>query len=237
MVKQGLKFDAIHDLIALRIICNTTGDCYHALGVVHQLWMQVPEMFFDYISKPKPNNYQSLHTKVLGLGGDVLEVQIRTRDMHREAEFGIAAHWRYKEGDGPSQNFGDKLRWLRLVLELQTDTAHDADEFLDSLRLDLASDQVFVFTPRGDVIYLPQDSTPVDFAYRIPLANRARNDRRKSERAHGAAFAPAAQRRHLRDIDEQEQRQVLGAKAQLARFRGHAARQEPHQGVSQKAEL
>jgi GTP pyrophosphokinase len=167
MIKQGRKFNDLHDLIALRVICTTVPDCYHALGVVHSQWMQVPEMFFDYIAKPKPNNYQSLHTKVLGPTGEPIEVQIRTREMHREAEFGIAAHWRYKEEDAPDQNFGDKLRWLRLVLELQSDTKDDAQSFLDSLKLDLSTDQIFAFTPRGDVIYLPQDSSPVDFAYRI----------------------------------------------------------------------
>lgn len=167
MLKQGLQFDAIHDLTALRVICPSAQDCYHALGIVHSLWKPVPEMFFDYIAGPKPNNYQSLHTKVLAEDGDLVEVQIRTWEMHREAEFGIAAHWRYKEGDQPSQNFGDKLRWLRLVLELQSDTKDDAQSFLDSLKLDLSADQVFAFTPRGDVIYLPQGSTPVDFAFRI----------------------------------------------------------------------
>lgn len=185
MLKQGLKFDQLHDLIALRIICPTEGDCYHALGVVHNLWLPVPEMFADYIAKPKPNNYQSLHTKVLGPTGDSIEVQIRTREMHRDAEFGIAAHWRYKEdGDsegktpaakmsgakpsnGANDSFGSKLRWLRLVLELQSDTQDDAESFLDSLKLDLYNDQIFAFTPRADVIYLPQDSTPVDFAYRV----------------------------------------------------------------------
>jgi len=167
MLKQGLQFDGIHDLTALRIICNSTQDCYHALGVVHSLWKPVPEMFYDYIAGPKPNNYQSLHTKVLAEDGDLVEIQIRTWEMHREAEFGIAAHWRYKEGDKPSQNFGDKLRWLRLVLELQSDTQGDPQSFLDSLKLDLSADQVFAFTPKGDVIYLPQGSTPVDFAFRI----------------------------------------------------------------------
>ncbi len=167
MVKQGLKFEHVHDLIALRIITNSVPDCYHALGVVHGLWMQVPEMFFDHISKPKPNNYQSLHTKVLDTNGDLLEIQIRTREMHREAEFGIAAHWRYKAGDAPTQNFGDKLRWLRLVLELENETKADAQGFLDALKLDLSNDQVFVFTPDGDTIYLPQGSTPVDFAFRV----------------------------------------------------------------------
>lgn len=195
MLKQGLKFDQLHDLIALRIICPTEGDCYHALGVVHNLWLPVPEMFADYIAKPKPNNYQSLHTKVLGPTGEPIEVQIRTREMHRDAEFGIAAHWRYKEygdsevkGSVPKEaqakpptkppsakktdndgavNFGSKLKWLRLVLELQSDTKDDAESFLDSLKLDLYNDQIFAFTPRADVIYLPQDSTPVDFAYRV----------------------------------------------------------------------
>ena len=167
MLKQGLQFDAIHDLIALRVVCNSVGDCYHALGMVHSLWKPLPDMFFDYIAKPKPNNYQSLHTKVLGPGGDLIEVQIRTREMHREAEYGIAAHWRYKASDQPTQDFGDKLRWLRLVLELQSDTQGDAKSFLDSVKLDLSEDQVFAFTPRGDVIYLPQGSTPIDFAFRV----------------------------------------------------------------------
>jgi len=167
MIKQGLRFDNIHDLIALRVICATIPDCYHALGVVHSQWMQVPEMFFDYIAKPKANNYQSLHTKVMGPEGDLIEVQIRTREMHREAEYGIAAHWRYKAGEQPDQNFGDKLRWLRLVLELQNETANDAQGFLESLKLDLATDQAFAFTPKGDVVDLPQGSTPIDFAFRI----------------------------------------------------------------------
>ncbi|HEX9998065.1 MAG TPA: RelA/SpoT family protein, partial [Abditibacterium sp.] len=173
MIKQGLKFDAIHDLIALRVICNSKGDCYHALGVVHALWQQVPEMFFDYIATPKPNNYQSLHTKVLDGNGELLEVQIRTRDMHREAEFGIAAHWRYKAEPDESKprinekSFGDRLRWLRPVVEMGLETEGDSASFLSNLRLDVGSEQVFVITPDGDAIYLPQGSTPVDFAYRV----------------------------------------------------------------------
>ncbi len=167
MIKQGLKFDAIHDLIALRIICNSTSDCYQALGIVHNAWRMVPEMFFDYVGMPKPNGYQSLHTKVLVAGGDVIEVQIRTKEMHRHADFGIAAHWRYKESDKPAQNWGDKLRWLRLVLEMDSDTAGNAREFLDSLKLDVSNEQIFAFTPQGDAIYLPQDSSPIDFAYRV----------------------------------------------------------------------
>ena len=173
MIKQGLKFDAIHDLIALRVICNTKGDCYHALGIVHALWQQVPEMFFDYIATPKPNNYQSLHTKVLDGSGELLEIQIRTKEMHREAEFGIAAHWRYKAEPGESKPqitekaFGDRLRWLRPVVEMGLETEGDSASFLSNLRLDVGSEQVFVITPHGDAIYLPQGSTPVDFAYRV----------------------------------------------------------------------
>ncbi len=171
MLKQGLQFNAIHDLIALRVICNTKGDCYHALGIVHALWQQVPEMFFDYIATPKPNNYQSLHTKVLDGNGELLEIQIRTVEMHREAEFGIAAHWRYKaEGKVELSNekaFGDRLRWLRPVVEMGLETEGDSASFLSNLRLDVGSEQVFVITPHGDALYLPQGSTPVDFAYRV----------------------------------------------------------------------
>ena len=167
MLKQGLKFDAIHDLIALRVVTNSVPDCYHALGVVHGLWMQVPEMFFDYISKPKPNNYQSLHTKVLDGDGELLEVQIRTLEMHRNADFGIAAHWRYKSDNSTEKGFGDRLRWLRPVLEMQQESVGDNQGYLDSLKIDLAAEQVFCFTPNGDVIYLPNGSTPVDFAYRV----------------------------------------------------------------------
>ena len=167
MIKQGLKFEAIHDLIALRIITESNRDCYFALGVVHSLWMPIPEMFFDYISQPKPNNYRSLHTKVLDHNGDLLEVQIRTREMHREAEFGIAAHWRYKGEGSNAKAFSDSLRWLRPVLELNQDTVGDGKSYLDSLKMDLSAEQVFVFTPNADVIYLPVNSTPVDFAYRV----------------------------------------------------------------------
>ena len=167
MLKQGLKFDAIHDLIALRVVTPSVPDCYHSLGVVHALWMQVPEMFFDYIAKPKPNNYQSLHTKVLDKEGEILEVQIRTLEMHRNAEYGIAAHWRYKADLPAEKAFGDRLRWLRPVLEMQQESLGDNQGYLDGLKIDLAAEQVFCFTPHGDVIYLPNGSTPIDFAYRV----------------------------------------------------------------------
>lgn len=167
MLREEVDFSEIYDLSALRIIVNRVGDCYHALGLVHDLWMPIPERFSDYIAKPKSNMYQSLHTKVLGPRGEPLEVQIRTWDMHRVAEFGVAAHWQYKERLRSGDEFERKLSWLRQQLfDWQTDTK-DAGEFLHSVINDLFTDQVFVFTPRGDVIDLPAGSTPVDFAYRI----------------------------------------------------------------------
>jgi len=167
MHREGVDFSEIYDLSALRIIVNTVSDCYHALGVVHDQWMPIPDRFDDYIAKPKSNMYQSLHTKVIGPRGEPLEIQIRTWDMHRTAEFGIAAHWRYKEQAKPVDEFERKMTWLRQqIFDWQADMK-DAGEFLHSVVEDLFTDQVFVFTPRGDVIDLPAGSTPVDFAYRI----------------------------------------------------------------------
>lgn len=165
MKTQGVDFSQILDLIGLRVIVNDTNQCYAALGQVHSLWPPLDGMFFDYISKPKPNMYQSLHTKVMGPGGP-MEVQIRTWDMHRTAEYGVASHWLYKEGRKESDAFEQKLAWLRRMLDLQSD-ARDASEWLEALKVDLFKDQVFVFTPKGDVIDLPVGATPVDFAYRI----------------------------------------------------------------------
>ncbi|MEG2858376.1 MAG: bifunctional (p)ppGpp synthetase/guanosine-3',5'-bis(diphosphate) 3'-pyrophosphohydrolase [Clostridia bacterium] len=165
MRQQHKTFDQIYDLIAVRIIVDTIPDCYAALGVVHTLWTQVPNRFKDYISIPKPNMYQSLHTTVVGMGGLSFEVQIRTWDMHRTAEFGIAAHWRYKEGRAADQ-LDNKLYWLRQILDWQNET-RDPNEFMDALKVDLFTDEVFVFTPRGDVISLSKGATPLDFAYRI----------------------------------------------------------------------
>ncbi len=166
MQKQSVDFDEILDLEAIRVIVNTETECYTVLGVVHSLWLPLPDMFTDYIAKPKPNMYQSLHTKAIGPTGSPMEVQIRTWAMHRRAEYGVAAHWRYKEGRGGDLAADTKLSWLRQLLELHTDL-RDPHEWLESLKLDLFKDQVFVFTPKGDVIDLPAGSTPVDFAYRI----------------------------------------------------------------------
>ena len=171
MVLQQKSFDQIYDLIAIRVIVDTIPDCYTVLGIVHTLWNQVPGRFKDYISVPKANMYQSLHTTVVG-GRRIpfpFEVQIRTWDMHRVAEYGIAAHWRYKEGAAREDNLDHKLFWVRQMLDWQTET-RDSREFLDTLKTDLFSEEVFLFTPKGDVISMPKGATPLDFAYRIHSA-------------------------------------------------------------------
>jgi guanosine-3',5'-bis(diphosphate) 3'-pyrophosphohydrolase len=165
MVVRGKEFNDIYDLVGLRLMCESLRDCYAALGAVHALWKPVPGRFKDYIAMPKSNMYQSLHTTVVGPGGKPLEIQIRTRDMHRTAQFGIAAHWRYKEGVKQSRDGAD-VAWLGQMMEWLKDMA-DPREFMDSLKIDLYGGQVFVFTPKGDVVNLPAGATPVDFAYTI----------------------------------------------------------------------
>jgi GTP diphosphokinase / guanosine-3',5'-bis(diphosphate) 3'-diphosphatase len=166
MVKQRLSFEEIYDLLAVRIVVESLPDCYVALGVVHELWQPITGLFYDYIAKPKPNGYQSLHTKVVGPSGEPLEVQIRTREMHQVAEYGVAAHWSYKEGRGGATEV-ERLKRLREQLFDWSSDAKLSSDFLRSLSTDLFSEQVFVFTPKGDVIDLPSDSTPVDFAFRV----------------------------------------------------------------------
>ena len=166
MIKEEIPFDEIYDLLALRIIVPTVADCYLALGTVHELWAPLPQLFYDYIARPKGNGYQSLHTKVLGPSGQPLEIQIRTVEMHAVAEYGIAAHWTYKEGKA-SIDESSRLGTLRKQLfDWSSDSAMSSD-FLRTMSTDLFSEQVFVFTPKGDVIDLPQGSTPVDFAFRV----------------------------------------------------------------------
>jgi len=173
MIVKGRDFDDIHDLVGVRILCEEIRDCYAAVGVVHSLWQPMPGRFKDYIAQPRFGVYQSLHTTVVGPEGKPLEVQIRTRDMHRTAEYGIAAHWRYKETKGrngsPHQHVTaevDDMAWMRQLLDWQREAA-DPGEFLESLRYDLAVQEIFVFTPKGDVVMLPAGSTPVDFAYAV----------------------------------------------------------------------
>jgi GTP pyrophosphokinase len=162
---KGRDFSTIYDLTAVRIIVDSVKDCYGALGVVHAMWKPLPGRFKDYIAMPKPNMYQSLHTTVVGPGGDPLEVQIRTWEMHRTSEYGVAAHWRYKEG-AKNDEAGQKLTWLRSLLEWQNDM-RDSRVFMENLKLDLFDTQVFIFSPKGDVFSMPATATPLDFAYQV----------------------------------------------------------------------
>ena len=169
MYTLNKEFDEIYDFYALRIIVESELECYTALGLVHELFKSVPGRFKDYISTPKPNLYRSLHTTVIGRSGIPFEVQIRTREMHQEAEYGLAAHWKYKSGERSAADIDEKLRWISTLLESDENT-RDPDEFIHSFKTDIFHDETFVFTPKGDVISLPQGSTVIDFAYAIHSA-------------------------------------------------------------------
>ncbi len=166
MKKQNSTIDNIYDLIAVRVIVENISDCYAVLGIVHNIWKPLIGRFKDYISMPKQNMYQSLHTTVIGLKGQIFEVQIRTYEMHKIAEYGIAAHWKYKEGKSKVSNFDNRLNWIRQLMEWGQNY-NDSKEFMDNFKGDLFSDEVYVFSPKGDVIDLPLGSSPLDFAYRV----------------------------------------------------------------------
>ena len=166
MERKGAQFGEIYDVYAIRILVDEVRDCYAALGIVHSIWRPIPGQFDDYIAVPKNNLYQSLHTAVIALDGKPLEIQIRTQAMHQVSEVGIAAHWRYKEGTKSDREYDAKLAWLRQLLDWQRDVS-DATEFVEGIKLDIFQDQVFVFTPKGDIKDLPAGATPLDFAYRI----------------------------------------------------------------------
>ena len=175
MRRKDVPFDQIYDIHGFRIIVDSISDCYATLGVVHSRWRPIPGEFDDYIASPKDNMYRSLHTAVVGSNGRPMEVQIRTHEMHQLAEFGIAAHWRYKEGKQPNQYLDNKIAWIRQLMEWRQDVT-DAQEFISGMKTDVFQDRVYVFTPRGDVIDLPRSSTSIDFAYRVhtELGHRCR---------------------------------------------------------------
>ncbi|MDH5572660.1 MAG: GTP diphosphokinase [Gammaproteobacteria bacterium] len=166
MRRKGQAFHQIYDIRAVRIYVETLPECYTALGIVHSLWNYLPGEFDDYIATPKENNYRSIHTAVLGPQGKTVEVQIRTREMHKESEYGIAAHWRYKEGAKTDSDFDDKIAWLRQLLEWKDDVA-EAGDFVDQFKSEVFTDRIYVFSPAGKIIDLPAGATPLDFAYRI----------------------------------------------------------------------
>ena len=167
MKRQQKDYHELFDIIAVRVIVDNLKDCYGVLGIIHSTFKPIPGRFKDYIAMPKSNLYRSLHTSVIGPKGKPVEVQIRTQQMHEEAEYGIAAHWKYKESGSVKTSDADKkFTWLRKLAEVQ-ENAKDAKEYVDFVKLDLFADQAFVFTPMGDVIDLPSDATPIDFAYRV----------------------------------------------------------------------
>lgn len=168
MQQKSLDFDQLFDVRAVRVVVEKLQDCYSALGIVHTSWNHLPSEFDDYVATPKPNGYQSIHTVVVGPEGKAVEVQIRTKQMHDDAELGVAAHWRYKEGSahGKTSGFDEKVSWLRKILQWQEDVT-ESGELLDELRSQVFEDRIYVFTPNGDVVDLPNGSTPLDFAYYI----------------------------------------------------------------------
>jgi guanosine-3',5'-bis(diphosphate) 3'-pyrophosphohydrolase len=189
--------DQVYDLLAVRVICQTESGLLRVLGLLHSMWRPVPGRIKDFIAMPRPNLYQSLHTTLIAPGGHQFEVQIRTEEMHRVAEEGIAAHWKYKAGDNVSAKDEQRLAWVRQLMEWQREMT-DPNEFMSTLKIDLYPEEVYTFTPKGKVIVLPKDASPIDFAYAIHT-EVGHDDWREGERAHRSAAHEAAQRRHRRD--------------------------------------
>ena len=230
MKQRDRPYEEIYDLMAIRVLVNTVPDCYHALGIIHDGWTPLQERIKDYIAQPKSNGYQSLHTTVFGPGRQLFEIQIRTREMHRTAEYGIAAHWLYKEDAKSSDELDRHLSWFRQVLELQLD-AKTPEEFLEYLKIDLYQDEIFVFTPAGDVIQLPKGATPIDFAFAVHTD--------VGLRCHGAKvngrIAPLS--RQLRNSDTVEILTSLAARPSrdwLAHVRTGRARHKIRQWIKQE---
>ena len=167
MVERGKPFEEIYDVLAVRLIVDKVEECYLALGVLHQIYKPIQDRFKDFIAMPKSNGYQSIHSTVIGPKGKMVEIQIRTKDMEQTAEIGIAAHWRYKSDNVHSESIDGHVKWLRDLLEILQSEENDPKEFMHLLKIDLFDDEIFVFTPKGDLIQLPVRSTPIDFAYHV----------------------------------------------------------------------
>ncbi len=195
-----IPVDQVYDLLAVRVITQTVQDCYALLGLLHSIWRPVPGRIKDFIAMPRPNLYQSLHTTLIAEGGHQFEVQIRTEDMHRVAEEGIAAHWKYKADDNVSAKDEQRLAWVRQLMEWQREMT-DPNEFMSTLKIDLYPEEVYTFTPKGKVVVLPKDASPVDFAYAIHTEVGNTTDGREGERAHRSAADEAEERRHRGDHD------------------------------------
>ena len=211
MAKKGREFNEIFDLTAMRVIVGSVKDCYGAIGVIHSLWKPLPGRFKDFVAMPKANMYQALHTTVIGPEGKPLEIQIRTEEMHKLAEYGIAAHVAYKEGGGGDPQ-REKMTWLRQLVEAEGE--QDPAEFLESLKVDLFEDEVFVFTPKGEVKNLSAGSTPLDFAYAVHTDVGHRTRRRQGQRQHRAAALPADVGRHRRGADREAEARPLARLAE-----------------------
>ena len=226
--KQQRNLDQVYDLLAVRVITDTVKNCYAALGVIHQIWRPVPGRFKDYIAMPRPNLYQSLHTSVIH-SGQPFEVQIRTQEMHRIAEQGVAAHWKYKDGrEAPSSADDQRIVWMRHLIEWVQEM-QEPSEFLSTLRVDLYPEEVYTFTPKGRVVVLPRGATPIDFAYAVHTEVGHQCVGRKGERRDGSAAPRARQRRRGRNHHAEGPR----ALARLALVRSHLARAQQDSPVDQ----